>query len=133
MVLTLLICPEGVHALFLAMSANSKPAQFDAIDHIAISVKDIKSAVEWYQEHFKCAVTYEDDTWAFLEFGNIKLALVIPEQHPPHIAFVSERAESYGTLKAHRDGTRSLYINDPAGNSIEIMAPYTVTQEGNDK
>jgi catechol-2,3-dioxygenase len=115
------------------MSANSKLADLDAIDHIAISVKDIKSAVEWYQQHFLCAVTYQDDSWAFLEFGNIKLALVIPEQHPPHIAFVSEKAETYGTLKAHRDGTRSLYVNDPAGNSVEIMAPYAVRPEGNAK
>lgn len=115
------------------MPVNSNPVELDAIDHIAISVKDIGSAVEWYQKHFKCEVTYQDDTWAFLSFGNIKLALVIPEQHPPHLAFVSEQAESYGTLKPHRDGTRSLYVNDPSGNSVEIMAPYTVNAKGNDK
>ncbi len=115
------------------MSVNSKAADLDAIDHIAISVTDIKAAVEWYQKHFKCQVTYQDETWAFLTFGNIKLALVIPEQHPPHLAFVSENAESYGVLKPHRDGTRSLYVNDPAGNSVEIMAPYPVATEGNDK
>ena len=118
---------------FIAMPDNSNSSQLDAIDHIAISVKDINSAVQWYQEHFNCKVTYQDDTWAFLTFGNIKLALVIPEQHPPHLAFVSEDAEKYGPLKAHRDGTRSLYVNDPAGNSVEIMAPYTVSQEGHDK
>lgn len=94
----------------------------DAIDHIAISVTNLKETVDWYKENFKCQVDYQDDTWAFLRFGNIKLAFVIPEQHPPHIAFVSEKAESFGPLKTHRDGTRSIYIKDPSTNTIEIMA-----------
>lgn len=95
----------------------------DSIDHIAISVNDIKSALEFYLNSFKCKVVYQDDTWAFIEFGNIKLALVIPEQHPPHIAFVSPKAEEFGPLKTHRDGTRSIYIKDPSDNTLEIMAP----------
>jgi len=28
----------------------------------------------------------------------------------------------FGVLSAHRDGTRSTYAKDPAGNSVEIMA-----------
>lgn len=94
----------------------------DRIDHVAVSVRDIDRAVDWYTSHFRCRVTYRDPTWAFLEFGNLKLALVIPEQHPPHIAFVSPDAERSGPLKAHRDGTRSTYVEDPSGNSVEIMA-----------
>ncbi len=96
--------------------------QLDSIDHIAIPVEDVSSAVAWYQREFHCEVSYQDDTWAFLKFGNIKLALVIPAQHPAHIAFVSPEAEKFGPLKLHRDGTRSCYVTDPAGNSIEIMA-----------
>jgi len=115
------------------MSEIFKSGNLDAIDHIAISVKDIGKAVEWYREHFKFKVSYQDDTWAFLEFENIKLALVIPEQHPPHLAFVSEDAETYGELKKHRDGTRSLYVEDSSGNAVEIMAPYKVDPEGNAK
>jgi catechol 2,3-dioxygenase-like lactoylglutathione lyase family enzyme len=97
-------------------------ADLDQIDHIAIAVKDVAAAVDWYTSTFNCVVTYQDDTWAFMKFGNLKLALVIPEQHPAHIAFVSETAEQHGKLKTHRDGTRSCYVQDPAGNSIEIMA-----------
>ena len=115
------------------MFAILKPGDLDAIDHLAISVKDIGKAVEWYREHFKCKITYQDETWAFLEFENIKLALVIPEQHPPHISFISDKADTYGELKQHRDGTRSLYVDDPAGNSVEIMAPYAVSPEGKNK
>jgi len=99
----------------------------DPIDHIAIPVKNkdsLKATVDWYLSTFKCEVEYQDDTWAFLRFGNIKLAFVIPEQHPSHIAFVSAKAEEFGPLKTHRDGTRSIYIDDPSGNTIEIMAEY---------
>ena len=95
----------------------------DSLDHIAIPVQDIAAAVDWYKRKFRCQVTYQDDTWAILKFGNIKLALVIPSQHPAHIAFVSPETEKHGQLKTHRDGTRSVYVKDPSGNSIEIMAP----------
>jgi catechol 2,3-dioxygenase-like lactoylglutathione lyase family enzyme len=94
----------------------------DPIHHVAIPVRDVKAAVDWYRGHFACTVSYQDDTWALLDFANIKLALVIPAQHPAHIAFLSPEAEKYGTLKLHRDGTRSVYIADPNGNSVEILA-----------
>ncbi len=94
----------------------------DALHHVAVSVPDIGQAVDWYTKNFHCKVSYQDPTWAMLEFANLKLALVIPEQHPPHIAFVHPEAEKFGPLKPHRDGTRSVYVRDPAGNSIEIMA-----------
>lgn len=98
----------------------------DKIDHIAIPVTsdNLDGTVEFYLKNFKCSTIYRDNTWAFLRFGNIKLAFVVPEQHPPHIAFVSPRAEEFGELKLHRDGTRSIYIDDPSKNKIEIMAPY---------
>jgi catechol 2,3-dioxygenase-like lactoylglutathione lyase family enzyme len=97
-------------------------ADLDSIDHIAIPVENVASAVEWYTRTFRCEVTYQDGTWAFLKFGNVKLALVVPSQHPAHIALVSKEAEKSGVLKVHRDGTRSCYVTDPAGNSVEILA-----------
>jgi catechol 2,3-dioxygenase-like lactoylglutathione lyase family enzyme len=93
----------------------------DRIDHIALSVKDISAAVEWYRGRFACRVLYQDSTWAMVEFENIKLAFVVAEQHPPHIAFVSPQAAEWGELEAHRDGTRSVYVADPAGNAVEIV------------
>ena len=95
----------------------------DTIHHVAISVKDVAEAVRWYTETFHCTVGYQDDTWALLEFANLRLALVIPSQHPPHIGFISPQAETFGELKPHRDGTRSIYIADPSGNAVEILAP----------
>ncbi len=96
--------------------------QLDSLDHVAIPVADIASAVDWYTKTFRCEVKYRDDTWALLAFANTRLALVIPEQHPAHIGFVSPDAEKFGALKTHRDGTRSCYVTDPAGNSVEILA-----------
>lgn len=98
----------------------------DSIHHIAISVEDIGKAVSWYQETFSCEIEYQDETWALLKFANASLALVLPNQHPPHIGFVSSKAESYGALKTHRDGTRSIYISDSSGNAVELLDPESV-------
>ncbi|HQX50695.1 MAG TPA: VOC family protein [Planctomycetaceae bacterium] len=100
--------------------------QLDSLHHIAISVDNIATAVDWYRSTFQCEIAYQDDTWAFLKFANLHLALVLPNQHPPHIAFVTPRAAQFGELKAHRDGTRSIYISDPAGNAVELMDPASL-------
>jgi len=100
-------------------------ANLDNIDHIAIPVKagEVDATVDFYLETFNCSVIYRDESWAFLRFGNIKLAFVVPHEHPPHLAFISHRAEEFGQLTTHRDGTRSVYVHDPSSNTIEIMAP----------
>ncbi len=107
---------------------DSQPntARLDALHHLAMSVDDIAKAVDWYTSTFACEVRYQDNTWALLQFQNLQLALVIPEQHPPHVAFSRNDAERFGTLKTHRDGTRSCYIKDPAGNAVEIMDASSV-------
>ncbi len=103
-------------------------SSLDSLHHIAISVQSISEAVDWYRETFRCEVAYQDDTWAMLKFGNVSLALVLPEQHPPHIGFVTPSAHKYGTLKRHRDGTESIYISDPSGNVVEMMSPESCGQ-----
>lgn len=94
----------------------------DAMHHVAIAVNNVAEAVRWYQDRFRCQVTYQDSTWALLTFANMQLALVIPSQHPPHIAFEHANPQQFGPVKEHRDGTRSTYIADSAGNPVEIMA-----------
>lgn len=93
----------------------------DTIHHIAVQVKNIKETTEWYKTQYDVKVVYEDETWALLQFSNVALALVLPNQHPPHFAIVSENADCYGTLNTHRDGTASVYVQDPAGNYIEMI------------
>jgi len=93
----------------------------DKIHHIAIEVKSIKDTIEWYKKHSNCEVSYEDDTWALLKYENISLALVLPNSHPPHIAFEKDDAHKYGELKLHRDGTSSVYVKDPSNNAVEML------------
>ena len=93
----------------------------DKIHHVAITVRHIDQAVRWYTEHFHCKVSYQDDSWAMLDFENIQLALVLPEQHPAHIAIANPNAEQFGKLTTHGDGVRSVYRKDSEGNSVEII------------
>ena len=88
----------------------------ESIDHIAIVVTNINHAVNWYTKNRDCEVIYQNESWADLQFENIKLALVLPHEHPAHIAFVDDSIEN-GTK--HRDGSESVYDHDTFGNIIE--------------
>ena len=105
--------------------------KFDNIDHIAIQVKNVKDSLEWYLNNFKCEEIYSDDTWAFLKFENIKLALVTNTQHPPHFAFEVDILEggvldknintNQKNVVKHRDNSISKYIKDLDGNFLELI------------
>ena len=95
--------------------------ELNSIDHIAIQVANIGEAVDWYGKNLKCSVEYQDKSWAYIKFANIHLALVVAQQHPTHLAFVVDNAARYGALKTHRDGTKSVYVQDPSGNNIEFV------------
>lgn len=104
----------------------SAKTQLDTLHHAAIRVKDVKEAVAWYTERFRCNVEYQDATWGMLAFENVRLAFVLAEQHPPHIAIVGDPSV-HGEPKVHRDGTSSVYVKDPNGNNVEIMTPAPET------
>ena len=101
--------------------------QLDTLHHAAIRVRDVQQAVDWYTQRFACKVEYQDATWAMLEFANVRLAFVLAEEHPPHIAILGDPL-AYGEAKIHRDSTSSVYLKDPSGNNVEILAlaPDTV-------
>lgn len=111
------------------MTENRDPASLDAIDHIAIRVSDISETITWYKKHFKCTVEYQDQSWAYIKFANIRLALVLASQHPQHLAFNIANASDFGVLKSHRDGTKSVYVSDPSGNTIEFVDKFSVKPE----
>ena len=97
-------------------------------DHVAVPSNDIDSSVRWYREHFAADVIYQDKSWAFLNVGGQKLALVTPTQHPPHVAVSVSEAELEQASKSsgvavdkHRDGTKGIYIHDPFGNAVELI------------
>ena len=100
------------------MTVEHKP--LDTMDHVAVTVADIGETVDWYRQHFQCKVAYQDETWALVEFANIRLAFVLASQHPDHFAMIGNPS-AYGEPKRHRDGTSSVYIQDPNGNNVEIL------------
>ena len=93
------------------------------LHHVALCVPEIAPAVEWYSDRLKASVSYQDKSWALLDIDNTSIALVLPSQHPPHLAFESSEAATYGELTSHRDGTESVYIQDPFGNTLEFLKP----------
>jgi catechol 2,3-dioxygenase-like lactoylglutathione lyase family enzyme len=106
------------------------------LGHVAICVKDISRAAEFYQ-NLGMEIVWQDADWAYLKAGNDGLALLSPgyDQAGAHFGFVfSERQEmesAYEQLKAqeihltkiheHRDGTASFYGRDPDGNWFEYL------------
>ena len=92
------------------------------IDHIAVQVEDIYEGCEWYREHFGANVLYFDQTWALLGFDNIKMALILPNQHQNHVA-IEVNPKKYPNLefKQHRDGSNYHYLTDPWGNCVELI------------
>jgi len=99
------------------------------LDHVAVQSSDIAASVAWYTTTCGATILYQDSTWAMLQIGKGKLALVSASQHPNHIglridaADLDSAAQSFaGPLENHRDGTRGLYIKDPDGNTIELIS-----------
>ena len=91
------------------------------IHHTEICVDDIGRAIDWYCEKLSFEIEYQDNSWALLSFESARVALVLPEQHPPHLAFESKNASKFAKLTKHRDGIASIYINDLFGNTIELL------------
>jgi catechol 2,3-dioxygenase-like lactoylglutathione lyase family enzyme len=104
----------------------------DTLHHVALSVQDIDQAIAWYTTHFDCRVSYRDSTWALLQFANLSLALVLPGQHPPHVGLLRDDAARFGPLVTHRDGSRSIYLNDPSGNAVEVLEATSLKPEKTD-
>lgn len=99
-------------------------------DHIAFVVNDVPEAVSFYSSTFAdVEVLYLDESWAFITLDGVKIAFVIAEQHPPHLAMrIDDRAAFEGAamqhgkkISVHRDLSESFYFHDPSGNVIEVM------------
>ncbi|NJL38994.1 MAG: VOC family protein [Leptolyngbyaceae cyanobacterium RM2_2_4] len=106
------------------------------LGHVAICVKDLDQAAQFYQ-NLGMDLVWKDPDWAYLKAGDDGLALLSPSysQAGPHFGFVfSDRSEinaAYDRLKTeevyltpiheHRDGTASFYGKDPDGNWFEYL------------
>jgi catechol-2,3-dioxygenase len=101
-----------------------------AFDHIAITTKNVRQSIEFYQKNFEgIEILYEDATWGLIKIGDFKLAFVTSSEHPPHISYrvaTRDELEEYasqmgGEIKVHRDRSESFYIEDSSGNAVEII------------
>ena len=91
---------------------------FRRIDHVALVVSDTVAAAKWYSENYGGEIEYLDSSWSLVSFENTKIAFVLKEEHPHHIAFETKDLKDG---KLHRDGSISIYKSDPWGNVIEIV------------
>jgi len=106
-------------------------------DHVAQQVSDVGAALEWWQRMVPGAVVlYADATWGLLEAGGARLAFVVAEQHPDHLAFKVSGAELErlagehdAQISVHRDASRSFYLDAPGGHGVEIIAYADVVTE----
>jgi hypothetical protein len=91
------------------------------LDHIGLIVDEPRLAAKWYQLKFNAEILYMDDTWAFVQLENVKIAFVIKGQHPQHFAIEVDEFDEDDVLKEHRDGSISTYKKDPWGNIYELI------------
>jgi len=99
-------------------------------DHVAQPVPDIAAALAWWQRAVPGAqILYADETWGLLEAGGAKLAFVMADEHPHHLAFkVSDAelerlaAEHGAAIAVHRDASRSFYLEAPGDARVEVIA-----------
>ncbi|WP_217912971.1 VOC family protein [Miltoncostaea marina] len=99
-------------------------------DHVAQQVPDIAEAVEWQRATVPgTTVLYQDATWALVDSAGVRIAFVLPEQHPNHLAFRVDDAElerlaaEHGAeIATHRDATRSIYLRGPGTVATEIIS-----------
>lgn len=93
----------------------------DRVNHVTINVADIESAITWYTTSFECEVIKKEQTFAVLQFENIKLELSLPSIERFHVGYDKSDADSFGELREMRDGSRGTYISDPTGNIVELV------------
>lgn len=98
-------------------------------DHVAQQVPDIAEAIEWQLRTVPgTTVLHQDPTWGLVESGGAKLAFVLADQHPSHLAFrvdadeLERLAAANGVaIATHRDATRSIYLTGPGALRTELI------------
>ena len=126
------------------MSAHERPPRTAGMRHLALFVEDLDACVDFYTRLVGMDVEWQPDADNFyLTTGNDNLALhrtVEPVaeggQRLDHFGFILDEMDDvdrwYAFLEAegvrfrtqpktHRDGARSFYCEDPAGNVVQFI------------
>lgn len=123
-----------------------KPNPTAGLHHVALYAKNLEAAAHFYTELLGMRIVWQPDADnIYLSSGNDNLALHrAPEDFLPnkkqqkldHIGFFLQKPEDVDTWhqflsahnviiralpKDHRDGTRSLYCEDPDGNVVQLI------------
>ena len=114
-----------------------------SLRHVALNVVDLEAALRFYVDVIGMRVEWRpDDDNVYLTLGADNLALHRVAQVADgrgaldHIGFVVKRPEDVDAWadrfraagvvlaqepKTHRDGARSFYARDPAGNTLQVL------------
>lgn len=125
----------------------AKPSTHAGLRHVALFVADLEDCVAFYTNLLGMAVEWQPDPDnVFLTSGNDNLALHrrplnaagtdSQDSRLDHIGFIIDsmadvdawhqwlshhRVPITAAPKTHRDGARSFYCQDPAGNSVQMI------------
>ena len=135
------------------MERGCPPLQ--GLRHLALRVRNIRTARDFYRRVFGMAVVWEPDPQnCYLSSGTDNLALheIAPEDASARVASPASPLDHFGFIagtpqivdewaawakqngvplvhapKRHRDGSYSCYLADPDGNVIQILFEPTIS------
>ena len=104
----------------------------EAFEELTLEARDVGRLERFYREYFGCRVISRQDDRVWLAVGEqARFGLWTPGRHV-HLAFsappgslvrLAERLSGHAALRApveHPVGDRSLYVQDPEGNAVEV-------------
>lgn len=127
----------------MTKTISTKPGGMLGIRHVALFVKELETAVNFYTEVLGMQIEWQPDVDnVYLTNGGDVLALHRVEDHPDglqrldHIGFVLQNIDDVDhwhnylrqqkviiteAPKTHRDGARGFYCLDVVGNYLEFI------------
>ena len=130
-----------------------KPTTHAGLRHVALFVPNLDACLSFYTELLGMAIEWQPDAEnVFLTSGNDNLALHQRndrasgiESRLDHIGFILDEIDDVDRWhawlnhrqvpitkapKTHRDGARSFYCEDPAGNSVQMIFHPPISAAG---
>jgi len=115
-----------------AAGAAPAPLPASTVNHIAITVSDVKKSSDWYKEIFGLVPEQDTATAAVLGFGNTVLVLR-PGQNPGRITHFCFGVKGFNLAQAEtelkkrgldpRKDNESYHVKDPDGTDVQISSP----------
>ncbi|HEB59577.1 MAG TPA: VOC family protein [Gammaproteobacteria bacterium] len=124
-------------------STSARPPATTGLRHVALYVSDLEACEKFYVDLLGMTVEWRPDPDnVYLTSGNDNLALHRASEAPSgpqrldHIGFILARLEDVTPWhdflvangvnilrepRTHRDGARSFYCEDPAGNVVQMI------------